>query len=164
MAAHDVLEMPDEQAQNLRALQLAADEPDAELQRLDDAEGEQAQALHDDQNASNSKNVALILALAVPVLGKFYPSIGVIYTDDVQADVARTIGPVLSKYGIDLDSVAGNYGPEIAAAFVCVPLAMATVAGVKADILASRRESPKGDPLRAVQVAQADQGETVVLG
>jgi len=117
-----------------------------------------------DQGANNVQQVALMLALAVPLLGKLYPSIAQIYTDEVQGQVSQSLGPVLSKYGVDLSDLARAYGPEIAAAIVCVPLAIATVAGVKADIQARIKQSPKDAALRAVPAVPAELAETVVLG
>lgn len=131
----------------------AAGEPGAMIA----AAGEAAQV---DQGVNNAQQVAMMLALAVPLLGKLYPSIEAIYTEQVQGQVAQSLGPVLSKYGVDLADIAGSYGPEIAAALVCVPLAIATVAGVKADILARRPQATKGDALRAHEPVQA----AVVLG
>jgi hypothetical protein len=84
----------------------------------------------------NGQGVALILDLAVPILGKLYPSLLDVYTPEACAAVAASMGPVLAKYGINLKEWGGAYKEEIGALFVCGPIAWATVAGIKADIAA----------------------------
>ncbi|MTV36274.1 hypothetical protein [Duganella radicis] len=90
----------------------------------------------------NKRGVLLVLGTALPVLGKLYPSLLAVYTDEAQAAIAETVGPLLAKHGIDLKDFGGNYREEIAAALVCGPIAWATVQAVKADI-AARAEAPQ---------------------
>lgn len=96
----------------------------------------------------NSRGVSMIMALAVPILGKLYPSLEGVYTPEACGQVAASLGPVLAKYGVNLEEWGGKYQEEIAALFVCGPIAWATVQGVKADI-ASRT------PAKAVQMDKA---------
>lgn len=145
----------------LEVLALGADVIDGETAATDPAAMVAAgeAAILADQGANNGAQMAVMLAIAVPLLGTMYPSIAVIYTDEVQSRVAASLGPVLSKYGIDLADVAGSYGPEIAALMVCGPLAMATIAGVKADIQSRMKEQPKPVALRAAPVLAAGDHE-----
>lgn len=89
----------------------------------------------------NQKGVAMILDIAVPILGKLYPSLVGVYTQEACGAVAASLGVVLAKYNVNLAEWGGAYKEEIGALFVCGPIAWATVQGVKADILA--REAPK---------------------
>jgi len=91
----------------------------------------------------NTGQVRMILALAVPLLGKLYPSLTAIYTDPTCDQVAGTLGPVLTKYGINLGDLGSQWGEEIAAVLVCGPIAVVTYQGIKADIQARADEVPK---------------------
>jgi hypothetical protein len=106
----------------------------------------------------NTQGVEMILATAVPVLGKLYPSLVAVYTPDACAAVAMSLGPVLAKYGINLKEWGGKYQEEIGALFVCGPIAWATVQGIKADI-AERAGAPKaleqGKPAPAIGAPEA---------
>jgi hypothetical protein len=90
----------------------------------------------------NRQGVVMILELALPIIGEMYPSLQTIYTPDAQRAIAGTMGPLLAKYGVNLKDMGGRYQEEIAAAFVCGPIAWATVKGIKADI-AARAGAPK---------------------
>ena len=131
---------------NLDALAMQADGLDAEIAAAAPgaiiAQQEEAAAL--DQGTNNGKALRLMLGLGVPLLGKLYPCIVEIYTEEAQEQVADSLGPVLTKYGVDLGDLGGAYREEIAAAIVCVPLALATVAGMRADIAARAAQAPKG--------------------
>jgi hypothetical protein len=82
----------------------------------------------------NSKTVGMILGLAVPILSRLYPSLAEVYTEEACCAVAASLGPLLAKYNINIAEWGGRYQEEIGAAFVCGPIAWATVQGVKADI------------------------------
>jgi hypothetical protein len=154
--------MSDEQAADLRRLELSAGEPDveqqqaAELQAQDEAQ--QVAAAAD----KNTASVALMLALAVPFLGKLYPCIIDIYTDEAQAAMAGTLGPVLTKHHINLGDLGGEYKEEIAAVIVCGPIAWATYTGIKADIASRAQQVPKAVASNLQKAPQT--AEPVVLG
>jgi hypothetical protein len=106
----------------------------------------------------NSQGVTMILGIAVPVLGKLYPSLADVYTDEACGAIAASLGPLLAKYGVNLKDWGGAYKEEIGAAIVCGPIAWATVQGIKADIAA--RAGPK-----AAQVVDAsDKAQTKGAG
>jgi hypothetical protein len=155
--------MSEEQAQNLAALELAAGEPDLAVKQMADQAAAQEQAVVDQAANQNGAQVRMILAVSVPLLGAMYPSIGVIYTDQTCDQVAMVLGPVLTKYGIDLGDMSTKWGPEIAAAMVCGPIALATYRGIQADIADSLRQVPKADAGPPPQVT-ASEPETVTLG
>lgn len=162
-AGADQQDLPPEQLADLRRLQLAAGEPNADLQAMEDAEAAQAaaeQATHADQN---SQAVRMGLDIAIPFLCKLYPSLETIYDEQARAAIAMTVGPVLTKHGIDLGDVGGRYREEIAMVVVCGPIAMATYQGIKADVEAREKRAPK-----AVAIAPVGEppkaAETVTLG
>ncbi len=111
----------------------------------------------------NTGQVRMILALAVPLLGKLYPSLEQIYTPSTCDQVAGTLGPVLTKYGISLGDLGSQWGEEIAAVLVCGPIAVATYQGIKADIEARAEPVPKAVASTAPQGVAA-RPETVTLG
>jgi L-fucose isomerase-like protein len=155
-------DMSAEQAADLRRLQLTAGEPNAEMQELEDAEAAQAaaeQAAHIDQNTSA---VRMGLDIAIPFLARLYPSLAEVYTEDARAAVAMTVGPVLTKHGVDLGDIGGQYKEEIAMVVVCGPIAMATYQGMKADLAARTAPVPKAVASNGQQPAQS--AEPVTLG
>lgn len=95
----------------------------------------------------NAQGVGMILGVAVPILGKLYPSLEDIYTPAACEQIAASLGPLLAKYNISMADWGTAYKEELGAAFVCAPIAWATYQGIKADILA--RTTPQ-----AVKVEQ----------
>ena len=154
--------MSDEQAADLRRLEMSAGEPDLEQQQAAQLEEQQAAQEVAAAADQNTKSVALMLALAVPFLGKLYPCIIDIYTDEAQAAMAGTLGPVFTKHHINLGDLGGDYKEEIAAVMVCGPIAWATYAGIKADIATRAQQVPKAVASTAQQAPKI--AEPVVLG
>jgi len=95
---------------------------------------EEAQALTLADN--NGRMVSGVLEMASPMIAPLYPSVAAVYTPEVCAQVGGALGPVLAKYGIDLGEWGGKYKEELTAAFVCLPVALATVKAIKTDIAA----------------------------
>jgi hypothetical protein len=154
--------IPEEQAMDLRRLQMAASQPNAEVQAFEDAEAAQIAAEQAAQVDQNTASVQMGLDIAIPFLSRLYPSLADIYTDEARGAVAMTVGPVLTKHGVNLGDIGGQYKEEIAMVAVCGPIAMATYAGIKADIAARERQVPKAVASNSQQAAPAD--EPVTLG
>lgn len=111
----------------------------------------------------NTGQVRMILALAIPLLGKLYPSLTAIYTDPTCDQVAGALGPVLTKYGVNLGDLGNQWGEEIAAVLICGPIAVATYQGIKADIQARAEQVPKA--VASTQPQRVDgPAEPVTLG
>jgi hypothetical protein len=91
----------------------------------------------------NSAAVAGVMELALPLICPLYPSLADVYTEEARAGIAATMGPLLAKYGVNMQDMGGKYREEIAAAFVCGPIAVATYKGIKADIEARANSVPK---------------------
>lgn len=134
----------------------AANGPEAMVAQAEADQAEQVQS-------ANIGQVRLILALAVPVLGKLYPCLVDIYDDTTCDQVAGTLGPVLTKYRIDLGDMGSKWGPEIAAVMVCGPVAFATYKGIMADIASRAPQVPKAVASTVRQAAPAAP-EPVTLG
>lgn len=111
----------------------------------------------------NTGQVRLILALAVPLLSKLYPSLAEIYTDPTCDQVAGTLGPVLTKYHINLGDMGNQWKEEIGAVLVCGPIAVATYQGIKQDIQARAEQVPKAVARPQAQRVEPP-SETVTLG
>jgi len=161
--SHDEGGMSVEQAADLRRLQMAADQPNAEIQKLEDAEAAHAAAEVAAQVDQNTNAVRMGLDIAIPFLSRLYPSLAEVYTDDARGAVAMTVGPVLTKYGVDLGDVGGRYREEIAMVVVCGPIAMATYHGIKADVEAREKSVPKAVAAKPVEQAP-EASEPVRLG
>lgn len=134
----------------LEALAMGADLIDADTAAtapeavLAQAEADQAVS----QVQAGQQQLAMLLGVAVPVLGKLYPSLERIYTPETQEAVAASVAPVLVKYGIDLGEWGSAWKEEIMMVVVCGPIVMATVKGIKEDAQAQGRAAPAGDTLR----------------
>lgn len=116
--------------------ELSASGPEAQV-----AQAEADQQMQ--QQEQNTGQVRLIFALAVPILGRLYPCIGDIYTDPTCDQLATVLGPLLTKYGINLGDMGDKWGVEIAAVMVCGPVVMATYKGIQTDIAMRAEPLPK---------------------
>lgn len=149
----------------LEAMALAAESIDAEISAADPgvmmAAQEHAQAA--EQGAENVGQIRMILDMAMPLLGALYPSLPEIYTEPTRAAVAASLGPVLQKYGINMNDWGSAYKEEIRALMVCGPIAWATVQGIKADIQAREKAVPKAVILDAPPSARETE-ENATLG
>lgn len=128
----------------LDGLEMAANAIDGEVAA--EAPGAVAAAQEEAQAASladtNGRAVAAILEMASPMIAPLYPSVAAVYTQETCAQVGAALGPVMAKYGIDLGEWGGRYKEEITALFVCVPVALATLKAIKADVAAKVPPNP----------------------
>lgn len=118
----------------------------ADLAELAAGVAEQAQQVAEVEQASQpappdlaGEITGLVLAfvgIAKPIL----PSLGRVYTEETTAAAAGAVAAVCSKHGWLQGGVMGDYGEEVAAAVVLVPLCIATVQGVKGDIAENKRK------------------------
>lgn len=113
-----------------------------------------------DQTSANQREVRMILALGVPVLGAMFPSIIALWTDQQCELVAASLGPVLTKYNISLGGMSER--PEIAALMICGPLAFATYKGIQADIAARVKQVPKAGAGNAMPAPPAPPQHEVI--
>jgi hypothetical protein len=142
--------LPPEQLADLRRLQLAAQEPNAEMQQLEHAEAEQAAAAEDSLVSSNAASLSMVFELAVPTFDQFgFPNVARVFAapamtktadgEDVPTGMtngqtlAAAWAPVLAKYGVNLGGLGDKYRLEIMAVMVTVPIAKALYVAVQID-------------------------------
>lgn len=129
-------QLPQEQAAELAALEAQAG---AEVAPVQAAE---AAAPSRDLAAEIKALTLAFVGMAAPIL----PSLRAIYTEDATAAAAGAVAAVCQKHGWLQSGLVGDYGEEIAAAVVLLPLALATYRGVTADI-AAMKPKPQGAAL-----------------
>jgi|GEM_PF-5323900 hypothetical protein len=117
----------------------------------------QQQGQQVEQVGQTQGQLVMLIDMAVPVLGSFFPSLPDVYPPPVREAVAASLAPVLEKYGISLADWGQAYRAEIGALIVCGPVAYATVQAIKTDIAA---RAPKGDSLRQLDSTSAAAQET----
>lgn len=89
--------------------------------------------------------LSALLRVGVAVLGPMFPSLREIYTNETIQTVGAVVAPVCRKNGWLSQGVGGKYAEEMAAGAVLLPLAVATYAGVSAD-LEARKAAQRKDP------------------
>ena len=125
-----------EQAADLAALQAAAgagEDPAAAV------EGEAAVSV---PMVPLHQEIAGMVLMFVGIVAPAFPSLTKIYDEQTAGAVGNAVAGECSKYGWCQNGVGGEYGPEIAAAIVLVPLGIATKNAIAADI-AAREPEPK---------------------
>jgi hypothetical protein len=98
------------------------------------------------------------VAMARPIL----PSLAEIYTPETTEAAAEAVAAVCTKHGWALNGLMGEWGEEIGAAVVILPLAFATMKGIKADMEENNRKQSerKGLPV----TAEGSAGTVVSVG
>lgn len=102
---------------------------------------------------NNARAVSAVLEMAGPLIEPLYPRVAAVYSPMTCMAIGAALGPVLAKYNIDLGEWGGKYKEELTAAFVCVPIAMATVKALKEDVAESQKDQP-GTPALTEAVAE----------
>lgn len=149
---------------NLEALAIAAEAIDNDTAATEPGAiaAHQVEAQQLEQQGENVRQIHMMLDLAVPLLGAMYPSLPPIYTDQKRREIAASLGPVFTKYNIDLAKWGTAYKEEIGALMICGPVAWATVQGIKADI--ARREQTIAPGQVPLQKNVEQLQESVILG
>lgn len=129
-----------EQAADLAALQESAGGGFvAQQEQQQEQQAQQAEQGEREKLAAEITGLVLaFVGIAKPIL----PSLQEIYTPETTSAAANAVASVCMKHGWLPGGLLGDWGEEIAAAVVLVPLGMATAQGVKADIAAKRRPEP----------------------
>lgn len=141
----EAVEVSQEQAADLRALQAAAIEG-ADVIEQQKGEAENTASAIDETKAV----IGVALGLLVPVL----PYLGEIYTDEVQGRIAAAYVPVAEKYGWQTGGgIFERYGAEIMLAATVLPVAVQTRAAHGAWVAQREREQKQaeGKPVAAVE-------------
>jgi hypothetical protein len=89
--------------------------------------------------------VAALLLTAAGLLSPAFPSLGTIYTEPTCRRLGDAAAPVMEKYGLSVGGLFERWGLEITLAAVALPVALATVQGIRSD-LAARKVKPVEPP------------------
>lgn len=146
----------DEQAADLAAIEaMAAGAPGAKPVA---PEVDPAQKIADE--------VASLLSALVAIASPLFPSLKAIYTPDATKAAAAAVASVCVKHGWLSGGLMGDFGEEIAAAVVLVPMGLATYAGVMADLAIAKAKAGTA-PGAAATIAAPEPGNgsrDVVIG
>lgn len=133
---------------DLGALALAADGLDRDTAAASPEAMIQAQQQTEEQAAAsslleqNAKAIYAMTDLAMPLLGKLYPSIPDAVPDKDRQTLAGVWAPVLTKHGINLADMGGKYKEEIAAVVLSLPIVLAAADAIRTDIAERAKKKP----------------------
>ena len=159
MSGEKVQSLSAEQAQDLAALEMAAQE----------AAAQSAAAVHQEQQAaaavvSLSAEIAGALKIMVSVARPMFPSLTEIYTEETISAVSESVGAVCQKHGWLGGGLFGEWGEEIACAVVCLPVAFATYTGIKSDIAAKGKKIHMPKPEKPAEESPGSGSKSVQVG
>lgn len=135
-------EVQENAAQDMAAEQ--ASERAALMAAVGEAEAMQAQASGQTQEVQVQPDLAdeltgLIMTVTM-VLRPIFPSLGTVYTPEVTGAAAGSIAAVCQKHGWLQNGVMGQWGVEIGAAAVLLPLGVSTFQAVRLDLETLKRK------------------------
>lgn len=93
-----------------------------------------APAAGPDPKATLAGELVALANIALSILTPVLPSLAPIYTEEIKAAAAASIAAVCIKHGWLSAGFLGEYGEEIAAAAVLIPLAKLTYDAVQRDL------------------------------
>lgn len=137
--------MTPEQAADFAALQAGAVQQETEAAALS------AEPAGPDLAGEIAGLVLAFVAIAKPIL----PSLEGIYTPEVTAAAAGAVATVCQKHGWLAGGMMGEWGEEIAAAVVLVPLGIATARGVRGDLEAANNKASETRPALEAEKREA---------
>jgi hypothetical protein len=144
--------MPD----NLDALAAQAAELDAAA-AAQPGSPEQPQPQHEPEPASDPRaDLAGLLSTFRELMRPMFPTVANVYDEPTIARVADALAPVFVKHHWSVGELFGLWKEEIMAAFVCVPVAVATVRAMKDDLearAATQAKPVQPDPAPAPEPA-----------
>lgn len=123
--------MNSEQAADLAALQATASDAPA-------LPGEVAAI-----SVDLAKEISGLIGVIVATVGPMFPSLVLIYTDDVTKTAGGAIAAVCDKHGWMQAGMFGEFGEEIACAAIIGPLAFTSYKGIQADIEKRKKKEPE---------------------
>lgn len=114
-----------------------------------------------------AEEIATLLIMFASMAKPILPSLATVYTKETTAAAGEAIAALCAKYGWAENGLMGEWGEEVAAAVVLVPLAIATFNGVKADISENKRSSSyiemkkQADLVQHMNIAHNLDGQTI---
>jgi hypothetical protein len=167
----EILPAPgDEEAASLRALEGMAGQEDAAASALASQEQAQADAQLMSLEQENEQALMLVADLATPVFAGFgFPTLARVLQDQNEGSglsnaqtLAKAWAPVLTKYGVSLGDLGGQYKAEIGAVLVTIPIGTALWQAIQAD--AGRKQKPVPKAVEQAAPAEAGAEQPVTLG
>ncbi|MGZ3319672.1 MAG: hypothetical protein ACXU9C_01685 [Xanthobacteraceae bacterium] len=157
----------EEEAASLRALGALAAEEGAQEQKIAEQAQAQENAVLMSLEQENEQALMLVADLATPVFGGFgFPTVARVLQEQNEGSgltnaqtLAKAWAPVLTKYGVSLGDLGGQYKDEIGAVLVTVPIATALWQAVKADAGAKPKPAPKAVVQEAAPAAAGAEPE-----
>lgn len=101
------------------------------------------------QPVNEAAEIVGLLTILAGLFTPVFPSLAKIYTPQTVQSLADAAVPVMQKRGWTTGEFLGKWAAELALAAVAVPVALATVQGVRAD-LAAAKATEKAAPAQAI--------------
>ena len=95
-----------------------------------------------------------IITAVVKIVSPVVPSLERLYTEEVRGAIAQTAGPLMRKHGWKIPT--GGYTEELAFAAVVIPVAVATVMLVKAELAARTNSKTEEKPKPTAPASPAE--------
>lgn len=99
--------------------------------------------------------VAALLVTTAAMLAPMFPSLASIYTEATCQRLGEAAAPVMEKYNLSVGGLFDRWGAEITLAATALPVGIATLQGIKADLAARNKE--KAEPAPDTAAAPAAQ-------
>lgn len=104
--------------------------------------------------ADQSDEVAALLLTVSGLLAPMFPSLAGIYTRETCASLGKAAAPVLAKYELSVGGLFDRWGAEIALLGVALPVGLATVQAISADLEAKKAKPERPAPAPGANVEE----------
>ena len=121
-----------------------------------------------------AKEISGLIAVITKIVEPMFPSLVLIYTEDVTQSAGAAIAGVCKKHDWLQGGMFGNYGEELACCVVVGPLLFASVKGIQGDIEAKKKKALElakpenahaiAPPAPAAGTVQNESAKTVTFG
>lgn len=143
----------------LEALQGEAARVDADNKPVEFVDAAEAAAIEQaaEQAGAEAGELSALLTILSGLFTPIFPCLAKIYTPDTVRNLADSFVPVMTKRGWSTGGILGRFGEEVAFCAVAFPVALATYAGIKADVEAANSaqdEAARVESVGVVEVAQ----------
>lgn len=112
---------------------------------------------------AEASELSALLTIATGLFTPIFPCLAKIYTPDAVRNLADSFVPVMMKRGWSTGGILGRFGEEVAFCAVAFPVALATYAGIKADVEAANSEQVEAVRVEAVGAVEVMQEKPVVM-
>lgn len=109
------------------------------------------------QAGAEAGELSALLTIVSGLFTPIFPCLAKIYTQDTVRNLAESFVPVMIKRGWSTGGILGRFGEEVAFCAVAFPIALATYAGIKADVEAANSAQAEAGRVEAVGVVEVAQ-------